>query len=105
MAARPRKRDNRHLPDYLYFDVATGVYRFTLITGKRKSLGSDRSMAIAIAREYNNQMRPETVVSLAGLIRESGGISGEANPFSDYADRLLARAVKDEKPAPITKDV
>jgi len=62
-------------------------------------------MAIAIAREYNNQMRPETVVSLAGLIRESGGVSGEANPFCDYADRILARAVKDEKPAPITKDV
>ncbi len=62
-------------------------------------------MAIAIAREYNNQMRPETSVSLAGLIRESGGVNGEATPFSEHADKLLARAIRDEKPAPITKDV
>lgn len=105
MAARPRKKENRHLPDHLYFDSATGTYRFILVTGKRKSLGTDRAMAIAIAREYNNQMRPETVVSLAGLIRESGGVNGEANPFSEHADKLLARAIRDEKPAPITKDV
>ncbi len=72
MAARQEKKENRHLPDHLYLDSATGTYRFILVTGKRKSLGSDRAMAIAIAREYNNQMRPETSVSLAGLIRESG---------------------------------
>lgn len=105
MAARPRKKENRHLPDHLYLDSATGTYRFILVTGKRKSLGTDRAMAIAIAREYNNQMRPETAVSLAGLIKESGGFNGEANPFSEYADRLLARAIRDEKPASITKDV
>lgn len=105
MAARPRKKENRHLPDHLYLDSATGTYRFILVTGKRKSLGTDRAMAIAIAREYNNQMRPETVVSLAGLIRESGGMNGEANPFSEHADKLLARAIRDEKPAPITKNV
>ena len=105
MAARPRKKENRHLPDHLYLDSSTGTYRFILVTGKRKSLGTDRAMAIAIAREYNNQMRPETVVSLTGLIRESGGVNGEANPFSEPADKLLARAIRDEKPAPITKDV
>lgn len=105
MAARPRKKENRHLPDHLYLDSATGTYRFILVTGKRKSLGTDRAMAIAIAREYNNQMRPETVVSLAGLIRESGGVNGEANPFSEHVEKLLARAIRDEKPAPITKDV
>ncbi|MFT2950716.1 phage integrase Arm DNA-binding domain-containing protein, partial [Klebsiella pneumoniae] len=53
MAARPRKRENRNLPDFLLFDKATGQYRFTLITGKRKSIGTDRVMAIAIAKEYN----------------------------------------------------
>ena len=51
MAARPRKRENRNLPDFLLFDKATGQYRFTLITGKRKSIGTDRVMAIAIATE------------------------------------------------------
>ncbi len=104
MAARPRRRENRHLPDLLYFDTATGVYRFTLVTGKRKSLGSDRAMAIAIAREYNNRMRPETVVSIDSLIRESGGIQGEALPFAEHVDRIMARAIEDEQPSESTRD-
>jgi len=104
VAARPRRRENRHLPDLLYFDTATGVYRFTLVTGKRKSLGSDRAMAIAIAREYNNRMRPETVVSIDSLIRESGGIQGEALPFAEHVDRIMARAIEDEQPSESTRD-
>ena len=39
MAARPRKREYRHLPEYLLFDKDRGVYKFTLITGKKKNLG------------------------------------------------------------------
>jgi len=99
MLGRPRKRENRHLPDHLFFDASANVYRFTLITGKRKSLGSDRALAIAIAREYNNRMRPDTTPSLDSLIRESGGENGEAKPFSIYAERLLDRAIVDEKPS------
>lgn len=104
MAARPRRRENRHLPDLLYFDKATGVYRFTLVTGKRKSLGSDRAMAIAIAREYNNRMRPETSVSIDSLIRESGGVQGEALPFAEHVDRIMARAIEDEQPSESTRE-
>ncbi|HEI6963685.1 phage integrase Arm DNA-binding domain-containing protein [Yersinia enterocolitica] len=103
MAARPRQRVNRHLPDQLYFDKSTGVYRFTLVTGKRKSLGTDRAIAIAVAREYNNQMRPEKTVSIHSLIRESGGNNGEARPFSEHVDKILARAIIDEKPAAATR--
>ncbi|MGH1501609.1 phage integrase Arm DNA-binding domain-containing protein [Yersinia proxima] len=103
MAARPRQRVNRHLPDQLYFDKSTGVYRFTLVTGKRKSLGTDRAIAIAVAREYNNQMRPEKTVSIHSLIQESGGNNGEARPFSEHVDKILARAIIDEKPAAATK--
>lgn len=103
MAARPRQRANRHLPDQLYFDKSTGVYRFTLVTGKRKSLGTDRAIAIAIAREYNNQMRPENTVSIRSLIRESGGNNGEVRPFSEHVDKILARAITDEKPSASTK--
>lgn len=104
MAARPRRRENRHLPDLLYFDKSSGVYRFTLVTGARKSLGSDRAMAIAIAREYNNRMRPETSVTIDSLIRESGGIQGEALPFNEHVDRIMARAIKDERPSENTLD-
>lgn len=80
-------------------------YRFILITGKRKSLGTDRVMAIAIAREYNNRMRPDSVPSIEGLIRESGGINGEALPFGEHAQALLDRAIRDEKPGADTKSV
>lgn len=104
MAARPRKRENRNLPDFLLFDKATGQYRFTLITGKRKSIGTDRIMAIAIAKEYNLRMRPEKVPSVESLIRDSGGINGEAQPFSDHVDRIMARAIADEKPSSSTLD-
>lgn len=104
MAARPRRRENRHLPDLLYFDKSTGVYRFTLVTGKRKSLGSDRALAIAIAREYNNRMRPENAVSIDSLIRESGGIQGESLPFAEHVDQIMARAIEDEQPSESTKN-
>lgn len=104
MAARPRKRENRNLPDFLLFDKATGQYRFTLITGKRKSIGTDRVMAIAIAKEYNLRMRPETVPSVESLIRDSGGLNGEAQPFSEHVERIMARAVSDEKPSSSTLD-
>lgn len=98
MAARPRKREYRHLPDYLIFDKERGVYKFTLITGKKKNLGKDRVMAIAIAREYNQRMRPGNIPSIEALIRDSGGINGEAQPFALHADALLKRAIEDEKP-------
>ncbi|CAI1522851.1 phage integrase Arm DNA-binding domain-containing protein [Serratia fonticola] len=104
MAARPRKRENRHLPDQLYYDLSSKVYRFTLVTGKRKSLGSDRAVAIAIAREYNIRMRPESAISIDSLIRDSGGIQGEALPFSEHLDRIMARAIKDEQPSDSTRE-
>lgn len=105
MAARPRKREYRSLPDHLFFDKSKGSYRFTLINGKKKTLGSDRALAIAIAREYNNQMRPESAVSIDSLIRDSGGVAGEALPFCSYTDRLLQRAIDDEQPGKATSDV
>ncbi|MFV9065703.1 phage integrase Arm DNA-binding domain-containing protein [Serratia fonticola] len=104
MAARPRKRENRHLPDQLYYDLSSKVYRFTLVTGKRKSLGSDRAVAIAIAREYNIRMRPESAISIDSLIRDSGGIQGEALPFAEHLDRIMARAIKDEQPSDSTRE-
>jgi hypothetical protein len=80
------------------------VYKFTLITGKKKTLGSDRVMAIAIAREYNLRMRPENTPSIDSLIRESGGLNGEAHPFSEHVDRIMERAIKDEQPSKSTLD-
>ncbi|EKN4067501.1 TPA: phage integrase SAM-like domain-containing protein [Yersinia enterocolitica] len=102
MAARPRKRDYKHLPDYLQFDKARGRYVLTLISGKRKTIGADRAYAIAVSKEYNLRMRPETAVSLDSIIRESGGIKGEALPFSEHIDNIMKRAIADEKPSAST---
>ncbi|EOH6333327.1 TPA: phage integrase Arm DNA-binding domain-containing protein [Citrobacter koseri] len=104
MAARPRKREYRHLPDYLVFDKDRGVYKFTLITGKKKNIGKNRAIAIAIAREYNLRMRPATSPSIENLIRESGGIAGEAKPFAEHVDHIMARAIEDERPSQSTLD-
>lgn len=104
MAARPRKKEYRHLPDYLFFDKDRGVYKFTLVTGKKKNIGKDRAMAIAIAREYNLRMRPELSPSVDNLIRESGGVTGEAKPFANHVDHIMARAVEDERPSQSTLD-
>ncbi|MFM1346607.1 phage integrase SAM-like domain-containing protein [Yersinia proxima] len=102
MAARPRKRDYKHLPDYLQFDKDRGRYVLALISGKRKTIGTDRAYAIAVSKEYNLRMRPETAVSLDSIIRESGGIKGEALPFSEHIDNIMKRAITDEKPSAST---
>ncbi|HIC8972223.1 TPA: phage integrase Arm DNA-binding domain-containing protein [Klebsiella aerogenes] len=104
MAARPRKREYRHLPEYLIFDKDRGVYKFTLITGKKKNLGKDRAMAIAIAREYNLRMRPFNAPSVELLIRDSGGLAGEAKPFAEHVDHIMARAIENERPSQNTLD-
>ncbi|QXF34325.1 recombinase [Photorhabdus luminescens] len=99
MASRPRKKEFRHLPDYLYFDRNKGQYRFILTNGKKKNIGSDKAVAIAIAREYNNIMRPESSVSVSSLVKESGGKYGESLPFHHHIDNLFSRIIKDENPS------
>ncbi|EAA8568962.1 recombinase [Salmonella enterica] len=104
MAARPRKREYRHLPEYLIFDKDRSVYKFTLITGKKKNIGKDRAVAIAIAREYNLRMRPTNVPSVEILVRESGGVTGEAKPFAEHVDHIMERAIENERPSQNTLD-
>lgn len=102
MAARPRNREYRHLPDFLNFDKDRQRYILTLISGKRKTIGTDRAYAIAVAKEYNLRMRPNVAVNLESIIREEGGINGEAKPLSEHLDRLMKRIIIDEKPAQST---
>lgn len=99
MPSRPRKREYRHLPDFLYYDSSKKQYRLTLVNGVRKNIGADKSKAIAIAREYNNIMRPERAVSVKSLITDSGGINGESLPLSEHFDRLFERIIRDEQPS------
>ncbi|WP_273839368.1 tyrosine-type recombinase/integrase [Providencia rettgeri] len=101
---RPRKREFRHLPDFLYYDKTDKQYRLTLVNGVRKRLGTDKAKAIAIAREYNNIMRPEKLVSVNSLIIASGGKNGESLPFIEHVDQLFARMISDEQPSKDTLD-
>lgn len=99
MAARPRKKKYRNLPEHLYFDESKQVFRFALVNGVRKNLGKDADIAIAAAREYNNIMRVTQKLTVDSLVRESGGVNGEAAPLSDYIDSLMERIIRDESPA------
>lgn len=103
MASRPRKREFRHLPDFLYYDLSIKQYRLTLVNGKRKCVGADKAVAIAIAREYNNIMRPSNQITVNTLINESGGKNGESLPLTEHLDKLFERVVKDEQPSKDTQ--
>lgn len=105
MNARPRKKKYRHFPDYLNYDKAKDLYILTLTNGKRKSLGRDRTTAIAIAREYNLTLRPENIISIDNLLIESMHKETDSKLFSDYADQLLLRAITEESPASDTLSV
>ncbi|MCG5377642.1 tyrosine-type recombinase/integrase [Providencia rettgeri] len=102
MASRPRKKEFRHLPDFLYYDSSKKQYRLTLVNGVRKNIGADKTRAIAIAREYNNIMRPENAISVNSLVIESGGQNGEALPLSEHLEKLFERIVRDEQPSKST---
>lgn len=76
-----------------------------LVTGKRKHLDTDLVLTIVMTREYNIRLRPESAPSIEILVRESGGIYGEARPFAEHAQQLLERAINDEKPGGDTLSV
>ncbi|UDN37407.1 tyrosine-type recombinase/integrase [Proteus sp. NMG38-2] len=90
------------MPDFLYYDSSKKQYRLTLTNDIRKCIGADKAKAIAIAREYNNIMRPEKCVSVNSLIIDSGGQYGEALPFSEHLDKLFSRIINDEQPSKST---
>lgn len=97
---RPKKPVNKNLPSYLRYEIDSGVYRFTLINGIRKSLGKDKIQAIQIANEYNRIMRPSSGLIVDDLIKASGGIESEQQlPFADHVDRLMEIIFKEESPS------
>lgn len=49
-------------------------------------------------------MRTENALSVEMLIRESGGILGEAKPFAEYVDHIMVRAIENERPSQNTLD-
>ncbi len=49
-------------------------------------------------------MRSELYPSVDNLIRESGGVTGEAKPFAEHVDHIMARIIEDERPSQSTLD-
>ncbi|TQI81332.1 phage integrase family protein with SAM-like domain [Serratia fonticola] len=49
-------------------------------------------------------MRPESAISIDSLIRDSGGIQGEALPFAEHVDHIMDRAITDEQPSESTRE-
>jgi len=92
---RNRDKRNTNLPEYLYFDPLAG-YRFKLVNGVRKSLGKDRSKAIAIANAYNAQMRnSETLNSLISITIPQKN----EESLAQYLDAIHKKIIDEEKPA------
>ncbi len=97
MAAKPRSKQTLHLPEHVYYDARRGSYRIKLIDGKYKSLGVDREVAIAIAKEYNRVARPKVGLAVESLL-DSGYVSDE-KCFGDHVDDLLKRILHEEQPS------
>ena len=82
MNARP---NTYGLPSGLYYDKSTGRYLLKLINGKRKTIGSDKYKAVALANAYNAKMRPElSVMALSG-------IDDVLIPFDEIEEKILIR--------------
>ena len=99
MAARPRNTKSINLPEHVYYDTRYGTYRIKLVDGKFKSLGSNREVAIAIAKEYNRITRPTVSVAVESLLGTSNHPSDKN--FSDHVDSLLNRIFHEEQPSAV----
>lgn len=99
MAARPRKKPLINLPEHLYYDARWGTYRIKLISGKFRSLGSDRDAAISIAKEYNLIARPRVGMKVTDLLDTQQGDYPNELPFSEHIPALLKRIIADEQPS------
>jgi hypothetical protein len=100
MAARPRKKQQINLPEHLYYDARFGTYRIKLISGKFKSLGSDRDTAISIVKEYNLVARPQIGIRVSDLLSNPFDHPLNEQAFSEHIPSLLKRIIEDEQPSP-----
>ncbi|WP_239480580.1 phage integrase Arm DNA-binding domain-containing protein [Parashewanella hymeniacidonis] len=91
------------LPEHLYYDSRRNTYRIKLVTGKFKSLGVNREIAISIAKEYNRLARSSVGLTAESLLEEQDLLNEQ--PFSKEVDRLLHRIFQEERPSAVIKKV
>ncbi|WP_247682673.1 recombinase [Pseudoalteromonas sp. MMG013] len=97
MTPRPRSKKGEMLPEHLYYYAQRGIYRIKLVNGKFKSLGTDRNVAVSIAREYNRIARPKVALKVDDLLNY--GTFVDEQPFAEHVPRLLNRIMIDEQPS------
>lgn len=102
MTPRPRNKKGANLPEHLYYYAQRGIYRIKLVNGKFKSLGTDRNVAISIAKEYNRVARPQIALKVDDLLNY--GEFMDEKPFADHIPALLNRILDDEQPASDSAD-
>lgn len=96
---RPRNKKFRDLPEGLYHKGEKG-YVFRRIDNTWKSLGKERSRAVALARRYNATYRIDPEIthevnpSLVSTKRKKGLV-----PFSQYLKRVIKRYKEEENPS------
>ncbi|EOX3383404.1 TPA: tyrosine-type recombinase/integrase [Vibrio cholerae] len=101
---RPRSSKYRDLPEGLYFKGKKG-YVFRRIDNSSKSLGHDKSRAIALARRYNATYRVDPEISHPvnlDLIKPHHRKS--VARLASFFDRVSARYADEEKPTKSTLD-
>ncbi|HEY8386513.1 MAG TPA: phage integrase Arm DNA-binding domain-containing protein, partial [Porticoccaceae bacterium] len=95
MAARPRARKNRDLPDNLYVNAKGYYYRHPL-TKKNFGMGTDRAKAIAAAKKLNQRLLPNGNDLVARVL---GGTT-----ISELVARYRAEYLPDKRLSPRTAD-
>ncbi|MBD0786695.1 tyrosine-type recombinase/integrase [Vibrio sp. Y2-5] len=95
---RPRNKENRGLPEGLYFKGDKG-YVFRRVDDTWKSLGKDRARAISLARRYNATYRVDVILRHELLEHSSRKASKNDTRLSKFFSRLPERYKEDERPS------
>ncbi|MEI8634686.1 tyrosine-type recombinase/integrase [Vibrio sp. PP-XX7] len=99
---RPRSKKYRDLPEGLYFKQMKG-YVFRRVDNTWKSLGLDKSKAIALARRYNATYRVDPALAHpVNPLLISAKHRKTVMPFLTFLSYIPTRYAAEEKPTPGT---
>ncbi|HAS63296.1 MAG TPA: integrase [Vibrio sp.] len=95
---RPRKKENRGLPEGLYCRGAKG-FIFKRVDNTWKSLGHDKTRAVSLAKRYNATFRVDAELThyISELSPKTNTL--EDSLLSEFFNRLRTRYKEDEQPS------
>ncbi len=95
---RPRKKENRGLPEGLYHKGLKG-YVFKRIDNTWKSLGHDKARAVTLAKRYNATFRVDAELSHPISQFSLRAQASNSPLLSEFFKRLKTRYQEDEQPS------